>query len=160
MRRVIVILLLLLLIFSLTRPILIVENREEEVLLLLPLLWNRTFTTVYTHSVEKTPVYEFFRIKGQKIILEKTLFSSYGAGLPLDEDGFTREGGSFAVQRKETFSTIYFRVSTTPDQFLLIGEGEREIYFQDLLPPGGRLSIRGAPLYVLSLEYLQRIFTE
>lgn len=50
----------------------------------------------YTHSVERTEVSEWFKIKGDKLILMEEHFSSFGAGLPADntypfkvtDDGF------------------------------------------------------------------------
>lgn len=54
------------------------------------------FTIEYTHSVEKSPVTEKYKIYGDSLILLETSFKSYGAGLPatteykfeLTEDGF------------------------------------------------------------------------
>lgn len=40
------------------------------------------FTIVYTHSVEKSPVTETYKIDGKEIILLETTFKSFGAGLP------------------------------------------------------------------------------
>lgn len=40
------------------------------------------FTVVYTHSVEKSPVTETYKVDGKKIILLETTFKSFGAGLP------------------------------------------------------------------------------
>ncbi len=38
----------------------------------------------YVHSVEKTPVIEVFKVKEDGIFLEKFLWQSFGAGLPLE----------------------------------------------------------------------------
>lgn len=40
------------------------------------------FSVIYTHSVELTPVIETYSIDKKQIILEETIFKSYGAGLP------------------------------------------------------------------------------
>lgn len=40
------------------------------------------FSLKYLHSVARTPVIEFFKIKDQKILLTGTEYQSYGAGLP------------------------------------------------------------------------------
>lgn len=42
----------------------------------------KEFYTCFTHSVNRTPVYEYYRIAGDMIILEKATFYSYGAGMP------------------------------------------------------------------------------
>lgn len=153
----VLIILLFLGFFILTRPALIFEDRKGEILYLLPLFQGGAFHTVYIHSVEKTPVLEYFQVEGRVILLKKTAFSSYGAGLPLHWNGFQQEGGSFVVQDINTqFSTIHFRVSGTPDQYL-VGDG-REILFQDLALQGERLSIRGGPLYSFVWDYLTSFF--
>lgn len=158
-RLVLLILSLLILVFFFTRPALILEDREGDVLSILPLFWEGRFTTVYVHSVEKTPVLEFFQVKGYSILLEKTFFSSYGAGLPLEEKGFNHVDDLFVVQDIEkTFSQIYFRVSMTPDQYLLVRE--RKILFHQILSPGQRLTIRGGPLYYATWHYLLTNFLD
>jgi len=49
----------------------------------------KTFSLRYTHSVEKTPVIESFRILDDgKLLLFSTAYKSYGVGLPsLPEEG-------------------------------------------------------------------------
>ncbi|MHB1393793.1 MAG: DUF1850 domain-containing protein [Clostridia bacterium] len=42
----------------------------------------REFYTRFTHSVNRTPVNEYYRISGGKLVLEKATFYSYGAGMP------------------------------------------------------------------------------
>lgn len=57
---------------------------------------GESFTVVYTHSVELTPVWETYTIQDGEIILTETYFKSYGAGLPastpykfeITEEGF------------------------------------------------------------------------
>lgn len=42
----------------------------------------REFYISFTHSVNRTPVNEYYRIVGDKLVLEKAAFYSYGAGMP------------------------------------------------------------------------------
>ncbi|MGE5677662.1 MAG: DUF1850 domain-containing protein [Pseudomonadota bacterium] len=42
----------------------------------------REFVVTFRHSVNKTPVNEFIRIKGEGFVVYKTTFYSYGAGMP------------------------------------------------------------------------------
>lgn len=42
----------------------------------------REFYVSFTHSVNRTPVNEYYRISGDKFVLEKATFYSYGAGMP------------------------------------------------------------------------------
>lgn len=140
------ILIIILLVFFLTRPTLLLENREGEILLLMPILWNGNFSTFYIHSVEKTPVLEYFQVKGRTIHLWKTVFSSYGAGLPLDWNGFQQQGNTFVIQElNRSFSHIYYRVSGTKDQYLKVNN--RMIFFHSLFLEGERVTLRALPLY-------------
>lgn len=43
---------------------------------------DKSFTIKYIHSVERTPVWEMYTIEEGEIVLEETVFQSYGAGLP------------------------------------------------------------------------------
>lgn len=46
------------------------------------------FVVSFRHSVNRTPVNEFIRIQGNKFMVHKTTFYSYGAGMPeSDESG-------------------------------------------------------------------------
>ena len=59
------------------------DVRTEKIMLILPLPENREFTVRWTHSVELTPWEEIFRVdKENKIILDRTRFKSFGAGVP------------------------------------------------------------------------------
>lgn len=42
----------------------------------------KEFVVSFKHSVNRTPVNEFIRIQGNKFIVYKTTFYSYGAGMP------------------------------------------------------------------------------
>jgi hypothetical protein len=42
----------------------------------------KEFYTTFTHSVNRTPVNEYYRISKDKLVLEKATFYSYGAGMP------------------------------------------------------------------------------
>lgn len=57
-----------------------------------------TFKTVYTHSLELTPVWEYFEISADDmIILAETVYESSGAGLPIadGEQVVTLKDGRF-----------------------------------------------------------------
>lgn len=44
------------------------------------------FYISFIHSVNRTPVHEYYRIEGNKFIVYKTTFYSYGAGMPDGSD--------------------------------------------------------------------------
>ncbi len=43
---------------------------------------DNRFSIKYIHSVERTPVWETYSMESGEIILEETIFQSFGAGLP------------------------------------------------------------------------------
>ncbi|WP_051412044.1 DUF1850 domain-containing protein [Halonatronum saccharophilum] len=61
------------------------------------IIWNSKvydgskFIIRYTHSVHLTPVLEYFKVDGCKLILYGTDYQSYGAGLPFSEDDLPGE---------------------------------------------------------------------
>ncbi|RQD67427.1 MAG: DUF1850 domain-containing protein [Tindallia sp. MSAO_Bac2] len=63
------------------------DNKTGVVLYRHSLRLNDEFQVSYTHSVEKTPVVEHYRIMPDKrILLTEMVYQSYGAGLPTDKD--------------------------------------------------------------------------
>jgi len=83
--RSILFLFLLLLLFSLW-PItwlLARDDRSEAHLGMWRIQADEAFDIIYTHSVQLSPVTERYHInKSGELILDETLFSTYGAGLP------------------------------------------------------------------------------
>ncbi len=43
---------------------------------------TQSFHTSFIHSVNKVPVYEYYKIVDDKFVIYKTSFYSYGAGMP------------------------------------------------------------------------------
>lgn len=83
------------------------------------------FTLSYIHSVQKTPVYEFFEIDEQnRLILVETSFSSLGVGLPYTEENgsFESRNGKFQLTGlSREFTTIPLRVSPIPKHSITVG---------------------------------------
>jgi hypothetical protein len=82
------------------------------------------FTLSFIHSVQKTPVYEFFRIDGDnKLVLYETKYYSLGVGLPFSEENgtFVNDKGEFVLNLTRTFDSIPIRVSPIPNHAISIG---------------------------------------
>ncbi len=64
-------------------PQLVVSNYATgEIITALPVKCGDKFTIRYIHSVDKTPIFEEFRLdKREGLVLEKTWFTMFGAGL-------------------------------------------------------------------------------
>ncbi|MFN2364559.1 MAG: DUF1850 domain-containing protein [Halarsenatibacteraceae bacterium] len=120
---------------------LIVFSSDEAVIEFKPVLaYSAEVELRYIHSVAKTPVFEYFSINEDSFLLKKTVFESFGAGLPLDGGEFKRENGKFVREGQNTrLDNLVIRVSRTKGQEIVIAG---EIFdLQDLLEPGERLII-------------------
>ena len=80
----------------------VVLSGSDKTILAIPVKQGNTFTIRFTHSVQRTPVDEVFSIRrDSKIILEETIYSDYGAGLPSEIYGsqqFSLENNSFIIR--------------------------------------------------------------
>ena len=83
-----------------TRPIIVIES-DGKILLSTDVEIGEQFSTRFIHSVQKTPVEEFFVVNDNcdGFVLKSTRYQSFGVGLPfLESDGnFRREGDYFIM---------------------------------------------------------------
>ncbi len=79
----------------------LMDGKTKNIILQFPIKENEGFSLRYIHSIHRTPVEEFFYIDNEyNIIAEKTIFESYGVGIPSNvEEGqiFYRENGKFVI---------------------------------------------------------------
>lgn len=61
---------------------LVLKNEDGKVLYSLKTAEICDFAICYTHSVALTPVCDYFLIRADKIVLERTEYMDFGAGLP------------------------------------------------------------------------------
>ncbi len=78
---------------------LVVETVDGEVLTAYPVNSSSTVSLEYIHSVEKTRVKDVYVVEDGSLVMDRTEFRSFGAGLPT-EDVETRDDGVF-VHRPE-----------------------------------------------------------
>lgn len=86
---------------------------------------SNEFTLFFIHSVQKTPVYEFFKIQNDNTLsLVKTEFSSFGIGLPYTDEGgeFKIKNDRFELKFKREFEKIPIRISPIPEHAIIIDE--------------------------------------
>ena len=98
----------------------------------------RGFIISYTHSVNKGRVHDYYRAKGKNLILYRTDFVSYGAGMPEIEE----TPGAVFHQADETYTMEYKRDVGTC--FLLsvgviaehsVTVGNNEFFLKDFFEP-------------------------
>lgn len=70
------------------------NDEKSSIVLLSREAAREGFVISYTHSVNKGRVHDFYACEGNALVLEKTVFASYGAGMP--EAGET-PGSGFSV---------------------------------------------------------------
>lgn len=59
-----------------------VRNAVKELVFFSPLPAGQDFCIRFIHSVAKSPVEEWFKVQGGKILLDRTVYQDFGAGLP------------------------------------------------------------------------------
>lgn len=82
-----------------------------------------TFSIGYIHSVELTPAEEFFKItKDNKVVLYKTIYESFGVGLPFSqkENRFDITKGKFVLERERVMDSIKMRISPIPKHWIVV----------------------------------------
>lgn len=126
--------------FAATEGILeIIDYSTKKIIFSRRVVPGDDFSTLYIHSVEKTPVKEIFVIDNQyRIILSETQVSSSGAGLPsqiFKEEQFFLKDGKFIIKNINKFlpfiplkvgkasHNIFFFKEEMIDLSTLIGDG-------------------------------------
>jgi len=89
---------------------LVVEDTETgETYLTSPVSNGTVVALEYTHSVEKTSVYDEYTVRGDRLVMTRMEFESYGWGLPAREN-VTQENGTFVFDPEGE----YTRITVTP----------------------------------------------
>lgn len=88
------------------RTFVVADTETNESLLEVPVADGDELTLAYVHSVEKTPVEDVYVVDETDLYMDRTVFSSYGAGLPSEASvDWTEEG--FVVSVDESFERIH-----------------------------------------------------
>lgn len=74
---------------------LVVEADDGTELLSVPVEENSTVVLAYTHSVEKTPVRDVYAVRDGQLVMTRTEFRSFGAGLPSHADVERTDDGGY-----------------------------------------------------------------
>ena len=103
---------------------------------------GQKFSTRFIHSVQKTPVEEFFLIDDDEFILKSTRYQSFGVGLPfLESDGeFRREGNFFVMDNlNRRIKILDLRTGLGTELTLTIDENILPLY--EIVPIGSLIRI-------------------
>ena len=120
-------------------PVLRVASvRKAELLFCARMAENEEFVLSFIHSVNKRPVFDTLRIEGNQLLIVKSRFDSFGAGMPegsqMGQDGWLE----WVVNRPVPEVTLF--VGWVANHSLRL-KG-REIPLADLAEPGTLLSLR------------------
>ena len=89
-----------------------------------PLAEVGEFAVEFIHSVNQSPVREFYRAEGRMLLPFAVRFSSFGAGMQSDlEDGqkLSRDGDELVISGfKTSFKELNYIVGTVSDHLLII----------------------------------------
>jgi hypothetical protein len=89
-----------------TGQVLVVEDIDTgERYITQPVDNGSTVALEYTHSVEKTPVYDEYRVEGETLVNTRMEFQSYGWGLP-SRVNVTNVNGTFVYDPPEPITTL------------------------------------------------------
>lgn len=123
------------------------EYKSDKLLLALPIEDNERFSIRFTHSVNLSYVTDGVEWTGDELILRDTLFTSFGAGIPVIAEGIGKEientedgfiiSGIDAVQEN---AEIPVMLQEVPDHHLLYRA--EEISLRKLSPNAAFIKIR------------------
>ena len=131
----------------------IVDGRVGRVAFCARVRPGEEFVLSFVHSVNKRPVYDTLRVEADHLVIVKSRFDSFGAGMP---DATTDQGtlivapdGWLEWTVNRAVPEITVRVGWVADHTLLIKD--REIRLADLAEPGQPLIMRVRKIRMLDL---------
>lgn len=106
---------------------------------------GQEFSLAFTHSVNKRPVRDYIRVVGEHLLVVKSEYDSFGAGMPETSQGEMTV--RLTPERKLAFTNINRQlpeisvfVGTVANHILIAGD--REIPLTDLAPPETPLTFK------------------
>jgi len=117
------------------------------------------FYISFIHSANRTPVYEYYKTTGKKIIAYKTTFYSYGAGMPDGSDNpdaeFSFKNGQVQIDNiNKELDEFTVLVGTCADHTLHVGNEsfKLEEYIEPQHP--ATFSIKKVSIYTISRRFI------
>ncbi|OCA84141.1 hypothetical protein A8F94_15575 [Bacillus sp. FJAT-27225] len=125
-----------------TPELTITSNKTNKILWTMPVEVGDRFTIRFTHSVERTEVDEVIRIGDGNLVIDSTIYESFGAGLPFDIEGEQKmrmEDGKVIIENiNREIPVMDLFIGQVIANHTLIIKGE-EIPLKDLSEPGTSL---------------------
>lgn len=140
-------------------PGLCVENAQTgELLRVFRFNHEASFYVEFLHSVNRTPVREYYGIVDDEIVLIRAEYSSFGAGMPevAEQSGskLTVKDGLLQLDHiDQVMPEFIYRVGTIANHALFINQ--QKIYFSAIAPPQTGLRFTYRP--VTGYQLLRRL---
>lgn len=148
MKKIIIILIPIILLLILFFPCLFIRDMSGNILVK-PLIGEAKLKISYIHSVQKTPVEEYLKIKPfDDIELYETRYQSFGVGLPfLESEGdFYQDGDFYVMDMEREFNDLALRIGKGTN---LTIEVDGEVFpLYKTLPSGARVEIFTKPYII------------
>lgn len=122
-----------------TDTVLVVTDDDGEELLVTPAEAGTEVTVVYTHSVEKTPVFDVYEVRNGTLVMTRMEFSSYGAGLPSTVSVSETNGRYVYYPPEQNYDPLRVTTGFVADHDLVVGD---ERYDLAERADGGTVEIR------------------
>jgi hypothetical protein len=108
------------------------DGKSREIVYIDDVDKAKEFVVSFKHSVNRTLVNEFIKIQGNKFIVYKTTFYSYGAGMPEYESGsgqkLTISNGLVQIENIDReLKNFTYLVGTYADHTLSYGDKEMKL---------------------------------
>lgn len=147
MKKIIVLLALIIILFIPIFPKLLINNKIFNI-------EKKEFIISYTHSVNRGRVRDYYIIKSKYIILSKTRFMSYGAGIPEPEkrQKFTETEDYIEISDiNRKIDNLYLFVGTIANHIIEIDE--KKIELKEIFKPQENIKIEYKILSIF--EYIK-----
>ncbi len=103
---------------------LVVADDEGDRLLEVPVEQGAEITISYTHSAQKTPVEDVYVVDGSQLRADRSVFHSFGAGLPTDVER-TDEG--YLVEGTGSYDELHLAPGEVAGHELVVGEDRYDL---------------------------------
>ena len=117
----------------------------------------RGFIISYTHSVNKGRVHDYYRTEGRNLVVYRTDFVSYGAGMPELEETpgavFHETDGTYSMEyRRDAGRSFLLSVGVIAEHSITVGDNE--FFLKDFFEPRTSLvlEVKNISLY----QFLKR----
>jgi hypothetical protein len=101
------------------RTLIVADAETDDRLLEIPVDQGDEVKIAYTHSVQKTPVEDVYVVDGSTLRADRSVFHSFGAGLPTENVERTDEG--YVVEGDERYDELAVTPGTIAGHELIVG---------------------------------------